>query len=249
MILAALMAASCRSNTGAASPRVVVAAAANLTDAAQLLGREFEAQTKIHAVFSFASTAQLASQIENGAPFDVFLAADATHVDQLDEKHLLTPGSSAVYAQGILALWVPSRTDVIKKIEDLTHPDVQVIALAKPELAPYGEAAREALQQAGIWNAVQSKIVYAENVNGAKQYGVSRNADAALLPYSLVLKESGEVIQIPESQHRPIVQKLGIVAASPRLPEAQKFVDFVLHGGGQEIFQRNGYRPPIIGAQ
>jgi molybdate transport system substrate-binding protein len=242
LILLALSAASCRSDTGAAQPRVVVAAAANLTDVAQILAQEFEARTKIHVAYSFASTAQLTSQIENGAPFDVFLAADAAHVDQLDEKHLLAPGSSAIYARGILALWVPSRTDVIKRIEDLTHPDVQVIALAKPELAPYGEAAREALQRAGVWNAVQAKIVYAENVNGAKQYGVSRNADAALLPYSLVLKESGEVIQIPESQHRPIVQKLGIVAKSAHLPEAQKFADFVLHGRGPEIFQSNGYR-------
>jgi molybdate transport system substrate-binding protein len=240
----ALIFDGCRSETSGPRPTIVVAAAANLTDVAQILGREFEAQTKIHPAFSFASTAQLTSQIENGAPFDVFLAADAAHVDQLDKKNLLLPGSNAIYAQGILALWWPSGNGPAKKVEDLASPEVRVIALAKPELAPYGEAAREALERAGIWDRVVSKIVYAENVNAAKQYGISRNADAVLLPYSLVLKESGSVVQIPGSQYQPIVQKIGVLASSAHLSDARKFADFALHGKGPEIFQNHGYRAP-----
>src|SRR5713101_7330550 len=88
-------------------PEIVIAAAANLTQAMQAIGPSFEAETGIHPVFSFASTSQLAQQIEYGAPFDVFLAADAEHVDQLDLKGLLAPASRAVYAQGIVALWIP----------------------------------------------------------------------------------------------------------------------------------------------
>jgi molybdate transport system substrate-binding protein len=240
----AVLLPGCRSEKNAAPTTIVVAAAANLTNVSPTLGREFESQTGIHATFSFASTAQLTSQIENGAPFDVFLAADAAHVDELDKKHLLVPGSSAIYAQGILALWAPAGSGAIKSLEDLAGLDVRVIALAKPELAPYGEAAREALQKAGIWDRVESKIVYADNVNGAKQYGASRNADAVLLPYSLVLKEAGTVIQIPDSQHQPIVQKLGIPASSAHVSDARKFADFALHGKGQEIFLSNGYRAP-----
>jgi len=248
-IALALLAASCRPESSAGQRQITIAAAANLTEVAQVLGHEFEAETGIHPTFSFASTAQLTSQIENGAPFDVFLAADAAHVDALDGKSLLVSGSSAIYANGILALWVPSKTDVIRRMEDLARPEVQVIAIAKPELAPYGEAAIEALHHAGVWNAVQSKIVYAENVNAAKQYGTSGNADAVFVAYSLVLKESGAVIQLAESDHQPIAQKLGILKASPHIPDARKFVEFALHGKGREVFQSHGYRPPALVAK
>jgi molybdate transport system substrate-binding protein len=246
LIAVALLAVSCRPESNAGRRQITVAAAANLTEVAQVLGREFEAQTGIHPTFSFASTAQLTSQIENGAPFDVFLAADAAHVDELDRKSLLVSGSSAIYANGILALWVPSKTGVIRRVEDLARPEAQVIAIAKPELAPYGAAAIEALQHAGVWNAVESKIVYAENVNAAKQYGTSGNADAVFVAYSLVLKESGAVIQLAESEHQPIAQKLGILNASPHIADARKFSDFALRGKGRDVFQSNGYRLPVL---
>ena len=128
-------------------PEIVVAAAANLTEAFRALGPIFEAETGVHPVFSFASTAQLAQQIEYAAPFDVFAAADSLHVDQLDRKGLLVAGTRAVYAQGILALWIPPGAKAsVKRMEDLTVPEVRVIAMAKPELAPYGEAAVAALK-------------------------------------------------------------------------------------------------------
>src|SRR5579862_6149385 len=94
---------SLASGQEAGKPRLTIAAAANLTDVAQVLGTRFEAATGIHAVFSFGSTAQLTQQIENGAPFDVFLAADAEHVQELERKGLLSPGSRAAYANGVLA--------------------------------------------------------------------------------------------------------------------------------------------------
>src|SRR5580704_10441586 len=91
---------------------ITVAAAANLTEVAQAISSEFEAQTKIHPVFSFGSTAVLTTQIENSAPFDVFLAADAEHIDKLDHEGLLVKGSSAVYGVGVLALWIPPGKNV-----------------------------------------------------------------------------------------------------------------------------------------
>src|SRR5438105_3187763 len=198
-----------------APAELTVAAAANLTAVFQRLGPQFEAQTSIHPVFSFASTAQLARQIESAAPFDLFAAADAVHVDELDRKGLLVPGTRAVYATGILALWIPPHTTAaVTRIEELTSPDVRVIAVANPELAPYGQAAIETLQRLGILTRVRAKIVYAENINMAKQYGMSNNADAVFTAYSLVLKEGGRVIQVDEKLHQPIVQELGIVAKS-----------------------------------
>ena len=226
-----------------AKPRLTIAAASNLTDVAQVLGTRFEAATGIHPVFSFGSTAQLTQQIENGAPFDLFLAADAGHVQELDRKGLLSPGSRAAYANGVLALWAPSAAPHVNRIEDLTSPQVRVIAVAKPELAPYGAAAMETLRAAGILDKVQAKIVYSDNISMAKQYGASGNADAVFTAYSLVMKESGKVIRIDEKLHRPITQELGVIAASPHRSEAGKFADFVLHGDGRAILTESGYQP------
>jgi molybdenum ABC transporter molybdate-binding protein len=90
---------------------------------------------------------------------------------------------------------------------------------------------------------VQSKVVYTENINMAKQYGTSNNADAVFTAYSLVLHEGGRVIPIAEQLHRPIAQELGIVANTPHPDAARKFADFLLTGGGREILSRSGYKP------
>ena len=155
---------------GAAQNEVIVAAAANLTDVFQALGPTFEAATGIHPVFSFGATAQLAQQIENAAPYDVFAAADEEHVEQLDRKGLLVPHSRAVYAIGILALWIPPQSKAnVSRVEDLNSAGIRVIAAAKPELAPYGQATVETLQGAGIWEQVKARIVYGNSISMAKQ--------------------------------------------------------------------------------
>src|SRR3984885_1411572 len=242
LIIVTFCAALCQTQPCQAAD-ITVAAAANLTEVSRTLWMEFEAQTKIHPIFSFGSTAELTTQIENSAPFDVFLAADAEHVDKLDAEHLLVPGSSAIYAVGVLAMWIPPASKAhIEKIDDLKGNDVKVIALANPKLAPYGAAAVETLQHAGIWDQVKDKIVYAENINMAKQYGTSKNADAVFTAYSLVLKESGQVIQVDESLHTPIVQKLGLIARSQHHEWAQSFTTFLLTGGGRAILTRYGYK-------
>jgi len=225
--------------------QITVAAAANLTEVFQSIGRRFEAATHLHPVFSFASTAQLTQQIENAAPFDVFTAADATHVDELDRRHLLLAGSRAIYARGVLALWIPPNGKAeIARIEDLVKPEVRFIAIAKPELAPYGQASVETLRSLHLWDKIEPKIVYAENINGARQYGQSHNADAVFTAYSLVLHEPGKVIRVDENLHKPIEQALGIVAATTHAEAARKFVDFLLHGEGRDILRDSGYQIP-----
>ncbi len=212
-------------------------------EVARVLGSDFEAQTKIHPVFSFGSTAQLTTQIENSGPFDVFLAADAEHVDKLVREGLLLPGSDAVYATGVLALWIPPGSQAqVSKIEDLADRDVHVIALANPKLAPYGAAAVETLQHLKLWDRVQAKLVYAENISMAKQFGASKNADAVFTAYSLVLKEAGRVIPVDEALHQPIVQKLGVLARSQQRAEAQAFTGFILKGAGRALLERFGYK-------
>jgi molybdate transport system substrate-binding protein len=239
--IAILFLAACRP-TKPAKPELNVAAAANLTSVFQELGRQFEAQTGIHPVFSFASTAQLTRQIEESAPFDMFAAADAEHVDRLDREALLVAGSRAVYAVGILALWIPPHSNAaVTRLEDLTSPTVRVIAIANPELAPYGKAAVETLRSAGLWDQLKPKIVYAENINMAKQYGSSNNADAVFTAYSLVLHEQGTIIPVDQRLHHALVQELGIIASSPRQPAARQFVQFVL-GPGRTVLLKSGYK-------
>jgi len=238
-----LLIVACCAAGGQFKPEITVAAAANLMEVAQALGSEYETQTKTHLVFSFGSTAVLSTQIENSAPFDVFMAADAEHVDKLDHEGLLVPGTNAVYAVGVLALWIPpSGKAHVSKVGDLAAKEVRVIAVANPKLAPYGTAAVEALQHAGIWDQVKDRIVYAENISMAKQYGASKNADAVFTAYSLVLKEAGKVIQVDEALHQPIVQKLGVIAHSQHRDSAQSFARFVLNGAGRDVLARYGYK-------
>ncbi|HEX5227346.1 MAG TPA: molybdate ABC transporter substrate-binding protein [Bryobacteraceae bacterium] len=235
--------ALCQFPARAADREITVAAAANLMEVAQTLGAEFEKQTQIHPVFSFGSTAQLATQIENSAPFDVFLAADAEHVDKLDAEHLLVAGSNADYAVGVLALWIPpSSAAHVDRLQDLASKDVHVIAVANPKLAPYGAATMETFEHLGLLDQVKDKIVYAENISMAKQYGTSKNADAVFTAYSLVLKESGKVIQVDASLHQPIVQKLGVVARTQHPDWAHLFATFVLKGAGHKVLARYGYK-------
>jgi molybdate transport system substrate-binding protein len=122
---------------------------------------------------------------------------------------------------------------------------VRNLAIAKPELAPYGEAAVESLKAAGVWDQVQSKVVYAENIAMARQYGDSGNADAVFTAYSLVLHDSGKIIQVDEKLHRPIEQALGILASSAHQADARKFADFFLQGSGRDTLRQYGYRFPL----
>jgi molybdate transport system substrate-binding protein len=235
----------CRPEQPQPKPELTVAAAANLTDVFQRIGPRFEADTGIHLIFSFASTAQLARQIENAAPFDVFAAADSEHVAELEQKGLLAAGSRAVYARGVLALWIPAGSKAaVQRVQDLTLPGVRVIAVAKPELAPYGQASVDTLQKLGIWEQVKPKVVYAENISMAKQYGQSKNADAVFTAYSLVLREAGKIIQVDEALHKPIDQELGIVAKSNRQDASRKFVAFLMTGAGKTILASYGYQSP-----
>lgn len=223
--------------------QVAVAAASNLSDVFQRIGAAFEKETSIHPVFSFGSTATLTRQIENGAPWDVIAGADTEHIDLLDSRGLLAKGSRAVYATGILALWLPTPESPVWRPEDLISPSVRVISMAKPELAPYGLAAKETLEHAGIITQVERKLVYAENISMAKQYGSTGNADAVFTALSLIRpSDTGRTITISETFHQPIRQALGIIAASKNQASARQFADYLLTGRGHQTLLQSGYR-------
>ena len=232
-----------------AAAEITVAAAANLTDAFGEVAKQFTAETGVRVLYSFGATADLAKQIENGAPFDVYAAADVSHVDGLDGKGLLTPGTRALYARGRLVLWTPpgGRAQVSRP-EDLARPEVKSVAVAKPELAPYGKAAVEALRALDLWPQVGPKLVYAQNVSQAKQFAASGNAEAAFLPLALLKPGEGRHVGLDEQLHRPIDQALGVLKASGRQEAARRFTAFVLGEEGRRILEQYGYqKPPAVG--
>lgn len=239
-------AAGCAARGPEADEReIVVAAAANLTDAFDEMGRRFKERTGVRVVNGFGATADLARQIEHGAPFDVFASADVSHVEGLAGKGLLAEGASAVYARGRLVLWLPSPgASGVVRVEELAEARVTRVALAKPDVAPYGRAAVEALRSLGVWEKVEPKVVYAQSVAQAKQFAATGNADAAFIPRALVREGEGSFVEIEERLHAPIEQAIAVVRESERQREAKQFVEFVLGEEGREILKRYGYGLP-----
>lgn len=242
--ICAVLFLSCAGSSLPVKPKLSIAAAANLTSVFDEIGKLFREQSGIDVVFSYGSTAQLAQQIENGAPFDLFAAADTEHVDRLIGKGRLLAKSRAVYAQGQLALWIPTGGKLgVRDIRDLAGQNVRFIAVAQPSLAPYGEAAVETMKATGLWETLQPKLVYANNVNAARQYAATGNADAAFTAYSLVLKESGIIVKVDPKLYSAIDQALGIVTSSQQAEQAAQFSKFLLGSAGQAILVKGGYLP------
>lgn len=252
LFIALFVLASCQSPLSRTSqskpPEIIVAAAANLTDAFTEVGEEFSTKTGVRVVFSYGATADLAKQIENGAPFDVFAAADTEHVDRLEQKGFLAPGTRALYARGRLVMWLsPSGTGSTVKaqrIEDIVGKEFERIAIAKPDVAPYGRATVESLRSLGIWSQVEPKVIYAQNVSQARQYASTGNVEVAFIPLALMPAGSGTFIEVDSTLHRPIDQSLGIIGSSSNQVAARQFVEFLLSNEGQEIMAKRGYRKP-----
>ena len=244
-----LLLSSCSRNTSSikqdGAREINVAAAANLTDAFTELGQQFTAQTGVRVVYSFGATADLARQIENGAPFDLFASADVEHVDELKGKDLLVAGTAAVYARGRLVLWIPpgSRAQV-DRLEDLTRQEVERIGIAKPDVAPYGRATLEALRALGLWPQLEPRVIYGQNVSQVKQYAATGNVDVAFIPLALVRAGEGRIIEVDERLHQPIDQALAVIKASAKQEDAQRFRSYVLSAEGQSLLERYGYRQP-----
>lgn len=225
---------------------IIVAAAANLSDSFPELAHEFTKQNSIRVVLSFGGTVDLAKQIENGAPFDVFAAADVAHVSSLAQKGLITTGTVRPYARGSLVIWMSAGGKIkLERVEDLEHKTIERIAIAKPDIAPYGQAAVEVLRTLNLWQRVEPKVVYAMNVSQVKQFVSSGNAEVGFLPLSLTQDGKGTYLEIDEKLHQPIDQALGVVKASTRQDDAKRFTEFVLSPAGQEILRKHGYKSVV----
>src|ERR1044071_495723 len=234
--------AACKSKWFATTPardELTVAAASDLTPAFQEIGREFESAYKTKVVFVFGSTGMLTRQIENGAPVDLFAAARMSYIDELDQKGLIVPDSKAIYARGRITLWTPSDSTLrLEGIKDLARPEVTRIAIANPDHAPYGLAARQALESAGIWESVKPKLVYGDNIRQTLQYAQTGNVEVAIVALSLSKESHGRWSLIPEELHKPLDQGLGIIKTTKKEQSARAFATFLTGPPGRAIMEK-----------
>jgi molybdate transport system substrate-binding protein len=224
---------------------LTVAAASDLTPAFEELGREFEAAHKTKVVFVFGSTGLLTKQIENGAPMDLFAAANVSYIDQLEQKGLIVPGTKAIYARGRITFWTPASSNIrLENIADLARPEVKRVAIANPDHAPYGLAARQALESAGVWDRVKPKLVYGDNIRQTLQYAETGNVDVAIVALSLSMQSNGRWTVIPEELHKPIDQALAVIKTTKNEQAARAFATFLLGSQGRAIMQKYGLTLP-----
>jgi len=224
-----------------------VAAAANLqkvfTDA---LLPAFTKKTGVQVLPTYGATKLLATQIENGAPIDVFVAADTATPEKLLAEKLLAAGTVQPYAVGRLVVW--SRKDAAhhpQTLQDLASPTYAKIAYANPKTAPYGLAAQQAFAKVGLTASVAPRLVQAENIGQALQFAQSGNADVALTALSLVIEDKNDpYFIVPENLHAPIVQSFGLVKTTTQTTQALQFMDFLTGKDAAKLWKRYGYQLP-----
>ena len=224
---------------------LTVSAAADLNYVFPEIAKLWEQETKGQVTFNFGSTGQLAQQIDRGAPVDLFAAANKKFVEDLDKKGLILSDTKALYGIGRITLWQKKGSTLeLKDIKDLTKPEVKRVAIANPDHAPYGMAAREAMQSAEIWEDIQPKLVFGENVKQTQQYAETGNVDVAIVALSLSVNKSGKWTLIPSELHKPLEQMMAVPKSSPHPDVAKKFAAFINGEKGRLLMRKYGFVLP-----
>jgi molybdate transport system substrate-binding protein len=229
---------------------LTVAAASDLQTVLPAIAAQFEKDTGQQVRLTFGSSGNFYAQIQNGAPFDVFLSADIDYPRRLEAAGQAERGSLYQYATGRLVLWTrtDSGIDVRRGLAVLTDPRVRRIAIANPELAPYGRAAVAALQHERLYDSVRAKFVIGENISQAAQFAQSGSADVGLLAHALALsptlKSSGTFVEVPDSAYPPIAQAAIVVASSRQKSLARQFVDYLKKPETVRVLQSYGFAIP-----
>lgn len=224
---------------------VAVAVAANFTDVTRQLVPRFEAATGHRVKASFGSTGKLYAQIENGAPFEVFLAADAARPRRLEENGLAVAGSRFTYARGRLLLWSaePARVDAAGRV--LEDGGFQHLAIANPKTAPYGVAAQQVLEGLGLWPRLQRRLVRGDNIAQTFQFVATGNAELGFIAKSQVMAlpagERGSSWEVEERLHRPIEQQAVLLTRGKDNGAATAFLDYLRGDTAQKLIEGFGY--------
>lgn len=242
VVLLALFACASSKSDGRS---VRIAAAADLAKAFGELGKEFTKRTGIEAKLTFGSSGRLSTQIVEGAPYYLFASANDDCVAKVVSAGKCDASSVRTYARGRIVVW--TRRDVMApvKLSDLALPRFTRIAIANPEHAPYGAAAKQALEKAGLWEQLQPRIVFAENIQTTMHYARDGNADAAIVALSLaVVSDGGAYLAIDPALHEPLDQQLVVCGAGSEADAARQFADFIASRDGTEVMTRYGFVVP-----
>lgn len=234
----------------ATSQELTIAAASDLNFAFKELVGEYEKQTENHVKLSLGSSGNFFSQIQNGAPFDLYFSADIGYPKKLEDAGLTVPGSLYRYAIGRIVLWTGngSHIDVAKGFESLREPTIKKIAIANPKHAPYGRAAVAAMEHFKVYDQVKDKLVLGENISQAAQFIESGACDIGIIALSLALaptmKARGTFWEVPGEAHPPLEQGAVILKSSIHQGSAKRFLEFMKGPQGQEIMKRYGFTLP-----
>lgn len=232
---------------GLADDVVTVAVASNFSTTAAELARRFTEKTGTDVRLINGSTGKLYAQIINGAPFDVFLAADAERPRLLEASGHGVEGTRTTYAIGALVLWSRDASARNTGCRDLlAQGDFVHLALANPATAPYGKAARQTLEAMGLWGLTEGRAVFGENIAQTLQFAATGNATLGFVAMSQLaspgLPEATCTWQVPPSLHSPLEQQLVLLTRSANSAVARRFVEFIDTAAAREIIVRHGYR-------
>lgn len=232
------------------APHVAIAAAANLVYVLEELNAAFQSQRRdVKLTVAIGASGNLVAQIQHGAPFDVFLSADVEHPKSLIARDAAESKSLMTFAVGRLVLWtVKPGMELESFASTVKNPAVRRIALANTETAPYGAAAKQALQRAGVAEEIREKLVFGENITQTAQFVETGNADVGLVALSLVLSSTlrtrGKWIPVPEELYSPILQGAVLTRRGAMNVTAVRYLDFLRSAEAQSILERFGYSVP-----
>lgn len=251
IVLVAVSVVGLCSTAVSAGEELAVAAASDLNFAFKEIVAEFERATGVRVRLSLGSSGNFFSQIQNGAPFDLYFSADIRYPQKLIESGHAVPGSLYRYAVGRVVVWVPMKSPLaVEKLglEALLDPSIRKIAIANPKHAPYGRAAVVAMEHFKIYDRVKDKLVFGENISQAAQFVESGAADIGIIALSLALAPSmraaGKFWAIPSEAHPPLEQGAVILNSSNNHNAASTFLEFLKGTEGQDIMRRYGFTLP-----
>jgi molybdate transport system substrate-binding protein len=224
---------------------LVVFAASDLGPAFKQIVPQFEQRIRTSVTLVLGSTGMLAQQIRNGAPADVFFAANETFIKELAAENLTLGHTQALYARGrITTVTLKSRGIRIDELRDLADARIKRISIAHPQHAPYGLAARQALESAGLWEALEPKLVFGENVQQAVQFVLSGSAEAGIVARSVADTPDLHWNLVDDRLHRPLDQTAVVIARTKQAPAAMSFIQFVNDTQGRAVMRRFGFLLP-----
>ena len=228
--------------------QVNAAVASNFSAPMMQIAALFRQQTGDTVKLSFGSTGKFYAQIRGGAPFDVFIAADTATPQRMEQEGLAVNGSRFVYALGKLVLWSAQPGYVDDKGAVLRKGNYSKLAIADPKLAPYGMAAQQTLEQLGLWDAMQGKLVTGENITQTWQFAATGNVELAFVALSQVMRDSkvsaGSWWLVPMDMYHPIKQAAVLLAGAKDKAAAQAFLDFLKSDQAAAVIRRYGYDLP-----